>query len=280
MRPSRRPRVGHASGAARCSRQIVGRASLDRRDPTMQLTGRAALLTGGKRIGAAVADALAEGGADVALSFNHSRDEAERAADAIRARGRQAFIAPADLGDPSACDRLVRDAAAALGRLDILVHMASVYTKTPFDELTVDDWDRAMAVDLRGAFLCARAAVPHMRQQGGGRIVVFSDWTARGGRPTYTGYLPYYVAKAGAGALAEVLALELAPDGILVNAIAPGPIRSPVDLDDAASDAVTRATPLGRWGGDEEIAKAVRALVESDFTTGETIRVDGGRHLR
>ncbi|MDP6372600.1 MAG: SDR family NAD(P)-dependent oxidoreductase [Vicinamibacterales bacterium] len=246
----------------------------------MQLTGRAALLTGGKRIGAAVADALAEGGADVALSFNHSRDEAERAADAIRARGRQAFIAPADLGDPSACDRLVRDAAAALGRLDILVHMASVYTKTPFDELTVDDWDRAMAVDLRGAFLCARAAVPHMRQQGGGRIVVFSDWTARGGRPTYTGYLPYYVAKAGAGALAEVLALELAPDGILVNAIAPGPIRSPVDLDDAASDAVTRATPLGRWGGDEEIAKAVRALVESDFTTGETIRVDGGRHLR
>ncbi|MDP6607286.1 MAG: SDR family NAD(P)-dependent oxidoreductase [Dehalococcoidia bacterium] len=246
----------------------------------MQLMGRAALVTGGKRIGAAVADALAEGGADVALSFNRSRDEAERAAEAVRARGRQAFIAPADLGDPSACDQLVRDAAAALGRLDILVHMASVYAKTPFDELTVDDWDRAMAVDLRGAFLCARAAVPEMRAQGGGRIVVFSDWTARGGRPTYTGYLPYYVAKAGAGALAEVLALELAPDGILVNAIAPGPIRTPADLDDASADAVVQATPLGRWGGDEEIVKAVRALVESDFMTGETIRVDGGRHLR
>ncbi|HJO37065.1 MAG: SDR family oxidoreductase [Vicinamibacterales bacterium] len=246
----------------------------------MQLVGRAALVTGGKRIGAAVAEALAEGGADVALSFNRSRDEAERAAEAVRARGRKAFIAPADLSDPSACDQLVRDAVAALGRLDVLVHMASVYVKTPFDELTVEDWDRALAVDLRGAFLCARAAVPEMRAQGGGRIVVFSDWTARGGRPTYKGYLPYYVAKAGASALAEALALELAPDGILVNAIAPGPIHAPADLDDASADAVVLATPLGRWGGDEEIVKAVCAVVESDFMTGETIRVDGGRHLR
>jgi len=246
----------------------------------MQLTGRGALVTGGRRIGAAVAEALAAHGADVALSFNRSRDEAERAAKAIRTCGRQAFIASVDLSKASACDEIVRASAEALGRLDVLVHMASVYTKTPFDELTSDAWDRSLAVDLRAAFLCARAAVPHMRAVGGGRIVVFSDWTAQSGRPTYEGYVPYYVAKAGAVALAEALAFELAPDQILVNAIAPGPVRAPDRLDDASREAVIRATPIARWGGDEEIVKAVLALVESDFVTGETIRVDGGRHLR
>ena len=97
-----------------------------------------------------------------------------------------------------------------LGRIDILLNMASVYVRRPFDELTVADWDRTPDVDLRGGFLCALAAVPHMRRQGGGRIINFSDWTARSGRPRYRGYLPYYVAKAGVIALTEALALELA----------------------------------------------------------------------
>ena len=246
----------------------------------MQLKDRAALVTGGKRIGAAVAKALAARGADVALSFNRSREEAERAADAVRGHGRQAVTVRADLAEAASCDALVRQAASALGRLDVLVYMASLYVKTPFSDLTVDDWDRGLAIDLRAAFVCARATVPHMRAAGGGRIVLFSDWTARSGRPTYTGYLPYYVAKAGAVALAESLAFELAADHILVNAVAPGPVRAPDDLDDASRDSVAQATPLGRWGGDEEIVKAVLALVESDFVTGETVRVDGGRHLR
>ena len=109
---------------------------------------------------------------------------------------------------------------------------------------------------------------------------MFSDWTAKSGRPTYTGYLPYYVAKAGSVALAEALAFELAPDQILVNSIAPGPIRAPAQLGKAVQEEVIRATPLSRWGGDEEIVKTVLWLIESDFVTGETIRVDGGRHLR
>ena len=246
----------------------------------MHVTDRAALVTGGKRIGAAVAVALAERGADVAMSYNRSRDEAERAAEAVRALGRQAFTAAADLSDAAACAELVRGAASSLGRLDVLVHMASVYERTPFDELTPEHWDRGLAVDLRAAFLCARAAAPHMRAGGGGRIVLFSDWTSRSGRPTYTGFTPYYVAKAGAVALAEALAFELAPDQILVNAVAPGPVRAPDDLDATTRETVARATPLGRWGGDEEIVKAVLALIESDFVTGETVRVDGGRHLR
>jgi NAD(P)-dependent dehydrogenase (short-subunit alcohol dehydrogenase family) len=119
-----------------------------------------------------------------------------------------------------------------------------------------------------------------MRAGGGGRIVNFADWLARSGRPSYRGFVSYYVAKAGTIALTEALALELAQDQILVNAIAPGPILPPPDMGEEEVREVANATPVGRWGGEIEIAKAVMALVESDFITGETIRVDGGRHVR
>jgi len=162
----------------------------------------------------------------------------------------------------------------------VLVNMASVYHEKSVDALTVQDWDTQLQVDLRAAWLCSQAAIPHMRRQGGGRIVNFSDWVARSGRPRYPGYLPYYVAKAGVIALTEGLALELAADQILVNAIAPGPILAPPGTSAEESSAVERATPLGRWGGEIEIAKVVLALVDSDFMTGETVRVDGGRHVK
>jgi NAD(P)-dependent dehydrogenase (short-subunit alcohol dehydrogenase family) len=117
-------------------------------------------------------------------------------------------------------------------------------------------------------------------RSGGGRIVNCSDWIARSGRPRYRAFFPYYVAKGAVIALTEALALEVAADNILVNAIAPGPIAPPEGTSEAEVAAVERATPLGRWGGELEIAKAVLALIESDYITGETIRVDGGRHLR
>jgi len=212
----------------------------------VNLTNTVALITGGKRIGLVVARELAACGVDVALSYARSKDEAEQ--------------------------------AAAIVRLDILINMASVYKQKAFADLTAADWDANLNVDLRAAFLCAHAAAPHMKQQGG-RIINFSDWIAKSGRPRYTGYLPYYVAKSGIIALSEALALELAPDNILVNAIAPGPIVAPPGTTAAESKAVEEATPLGRWGGEMEIAKAVLALLDSDFITGETIRVDGGRHV-
>jgi NAD(P)-dependent dehydrogenase (short-subunit alcohol dehydrogenase family) len=246
----------------------------------MQLQGKVALLTGGKRIGAIVAETLARQGVDVALSFARSQIEAERSVADIAALGRRAVAIQADLSQPEACATLVDAAVTALGRLDILINMASVYVQQPFNELDVEGWDACIDVDLRASFLCSRAAVAHLRQQGGGRIINFSDWVARSGRPRYRGYLPYYVAKAGVIALTEALALELAPDNILVNAIAPGPILAPPTLDNHEKQAVEEATPLGRWGGELEIAKVVLTLSESDFITGETIRVDGGRHLR
>jgi NAD(P)-dependent dehydrogenase (short-subunit alcohol dehydrogenase family) len=165
------------------------------------------------------------------------------------------------------------------GRLDVLVNMASLYRKIPFDLMTEEDWTRQLSVDLDGTFRVTRAAVPLLRKTGGGRVINFTDWVAASGRPRYKDYVAYYVAKAGVKALTEVLALELAQDGILVNAVAPGPVLPPEDTSPEERAAVERATPLGRWGGAEEIAKAVIALIDSDFITGETIRVDGGRHL-
>ena len=246
----------------------------------MELTGRVALVTGSKRIGAVVAAELARAGADVALVYRSSRTEADETAAMIRGMGRRAELLQADLRDPDACVRIVDETVDGLGRLDVLVNMASVYTRLPFDEMTTEYWDEALEVDLRASWLCARAAVPHMRRLRGGRIVNFSDWVARSGRPRYPGYLSYYVAKAGVIALTEALALELARDQILVNAVAPGPIVAPEGTSDTQFAAVERETPLGRWGGEVEIAKAVLALVDSDFITGETIRVDGGRHVR
>jgi len=246
----------------------------------MQITGRGVVITGGKRIGADVALALASRGADVALVFNRSRAEADAAAAAIVALGRRGFVLHADLADPVSCRRVIDDAALSLGRLDVLVNMASVYESRPLDDLKVEDWKQSLEIDLRATHLCTHAAIPHMRHQRGGRVINFTDWIAASGRPRYTGYVPYYVAKAGVVGLTEALALELAADQILVNAVAPGPILAPPGTSDEERLAVERATPLGRWGGPAEISKAVAFLVETDFVTGETIRVDGGRHLK
>ena len=246
----------------------------------MELKDRVVLLTGAKRIGAAIATAVAARGASVAIAYNRSRAEADETADAVKAAGARVTLVQADVTDPASCRALAAAAHRELGRLDVLVNMASRYTAVKFDDMDERAWDQQLAVDLRGTFLCTMAAVPFMRQAGGGRVINFSDWVAASGRPRYPGYVAYYVAKAGVKALTEALALELAADQILVNAIAPGPILAPPETTDEESQAVERATPLGRWGGADEIAKVALALIDSDFITGETIRVDGGRHVK
>jgi NAD(P)-dependent dehydrogenase (short-subunit alcohol dehydrogenase family) len=246
----------------------------------MDLRDRVVLLTGGKRIGAVVAIELARRGAHLALSYCRSRAEAEATADAVRALGQQAMVRQADLAEPAECQALVDAVVRQLGSLDVLVNMASIYEAIPFSSLTAEHLQRCLDVEVKSGLALALAAAPHMRGQGGGRIVNVSDWLAVSGRPRYKGYLAYYVAKRAVMGLTEALALELAEDHILVNAVAPGPILAPDGLTPDELAAVERATPLGRWGGAEEIAKSVAALVETDFITGETIRVDGGRHIR
>lgn len=246
---------------------------------SMELTNKVALITGAKRIGRVVAAQLAAAGADIVLTYHRSRDEAMRTADEISNRGRRALALQTDVSRSDHIARLFERVRETFGGVDILIYMASIYEKKPFAELTESDWDRNIAVDLKGAYLCARSAAEDMKTRGGGRIITVSDWVAASGRPRYKGYLPYYVAKAGLIGLTQALALELAEHHILVNCIAPGPILPPPGLAPEEDIEIRATTPLGRWGGADEIAKVVLGLIESDFITGECIRVDGGRHV-
>ena len=238
--------------------------------------GKVALLTGGARIGHVVALQLAARGCALALTYRNSLAAARETAAAVRAAGVAATTIHADATDEAQIKAAVSEAASTMGRLDILINLASGYERTP--NPTMADWSGALDANARSAFLFAIHAAPIMKSAGAGRIVNFSDWLPRSGRPHYKGYTPYYTSKAAVAALTESLAFDFAPE-ILVNAIAPGPILAPPDITAAENAQVLKNTPLNRWGGADEIAKAVLFLIETEFVTGECIRVDGGRHL-
>ena len=242
----------------------------------MEPKGKVALLTGGARIGQVIAHSLAARGCDLALVYRSSRDAAEASAKAAISIGVRAITIQADATDKDQITAAVEETHRTLDRIDILVNMASVYLSTP--DPNEADWSHTIDANARSVFLFAISVAPIMRQSGGARIINFADWLPVSGRPRYRGFVPYYSSKAAVVALTESLALELAPE-ILVNAIAPGPILAPPDLTPEENIEVIKATPLQRWGGAEEIAKAVLFLIDSDFITGECIRVDGGRHL-
>jgi len=207
----------------------------------MDLASKVVLLTGARRIGHTIAVACAGRGADLVLAYRSSAGDAEATAAEVMSAGRRALVVQADVSDPASCEALIANVERSFGRLDVLVNMASFYQAVIFDELDVEKWDHQLAIDLRGAFLCAKAAVPVMRKVGGGRIINFSDWVAASNRPRYKGYVAYYVAKAGVKALTEALALELAIDGILVNAIA---TSAPRVATAAATTAPMRRAPV------------------------------------
>jgi NAD(P)-dependent dehydrogenase (short-subunit alcohol dehydrogenase family) len=242
----------------------------------MDPNGRVALITGGARIGQVVAAALANRGCSLSLTYRDSRDAAEVTARAANAAGVQATVLRADATSETEIIAAVNETVKSLGRLDILINMAAVYQKTPNPDAA--HWSAIQDANAKSAFLYSIRSAPFMKQSGAGRIVNFSDWLPVTGRPHYKDYVPYYVSKASVAALTEALALQLAPE-ILVNAIAPGPILAPPDLTAEENAQVLDATPLARWGGADEIAKTVMFFVETDFVTGEFIRVDGGRHL-
>jgi len=245
----------------------------------VNLKDRVALITGGARIGQAVASALADQGAHLVLTYRTSKTSAEESAAFARARGRRVLLIKTDLTLNRNLADIILQIKRRFGRLDILINMASIYKEQPFEKLGLKEWDENITANLKHVYYLSLKAAPLMRKTGRGRIVNFADWTVASGRPRYKNLLPYYVAKAGVVGLTEALALELAPD-ILVNAIAPGPIIPPArGVSEKEKRAVVQATPLKRWGGPEEIAKTVVFLVETDFITGECIRVDGGRHL-
>ena len=244
----------------------------------MDPEGKVALINGAARVGQAVAATLARRGCHLALTYRSSRDAAEATADSARAAGVKAEVYRVDAREEAQISEVVERAARDLGGLHILVNMASTYAKTPLSELDAAAWSEALDSNARSAFLFCLKAAPLMKKAGSGRIINFSDWLPVSGRPRYRDYVPYYAAKSAVAGLTQSLALELAPE-ILVNAVAPGPVLAPPDITPEEDAQVIAATPLRRWGGGEEVAKAVMFLVETDFATGECLRVDGGRHL-
>lgn len=181
---------------------------------------RVALITGASRgIGAATARRLAADGLDVGVNYFARREEADRVAQDISETGRRAFAVRADVSRPADVECMVADVAREFGRLDVLVNNAEVYERTTLDRLTAAEWDRRLAVNLSGAFYAAKAAVTHLRAAGGGRIVNVTSQLAFKGSEHGANYV---AAKAGIVGLTKALALELAPDGILVNEVAPG----------------------------------------------------------
>jgi len=244
----------------------------------MNIKNKVTLITGGARIGQAVARTLADHGSYLVLTYNHSQQSALKSAQYARSKGCKVLLLKADLTLKRDLADIIPKVKRAFGRLDILINMASTYEPKPLKKLSLEDWDYGAATNLKHVYWLSLKAAELMQKKQGGRIINFSDWTCASHRPRYKNLVPYYAAKAGVNALTEVLALELAPK-ILVNSIAPGPILAVTGMAKKEQQAVMKATPLKRWGGADEIAKAVLFLIETDFVTGECIRVDGGRHL-
>jgi NAD(P)-dependent dehydrogenase (short-subunit alcohol dehydrogenase family) len=243
----------------------------------MELGGRWALVTGAaKRVGRSIALELAAHGANVVVHYHRSAEEAAATVRELAACGVRAAAVRADLARPAEIEALVREAETRSGGIAVLVNSAANYLRVPFDRLTEAVWDATLDTNLKAPFLLAWRLGLAMRARGGGRIVNIADWA--GERP-YRDYLPYCVSKAGLVGLTRALAKELAPE-VTVNAVAPGPVLAPDGMAEAERQAIVRATPLGRFGTPEDVARCVRFLAEeADFTTGALYHVDGGRRI-
>jgi NAD(P)-dependent dehydrogenase (short-subunit alcohol dehydrogenase family) len=244
----------------------------------MKLFGKVAWIAGGARMGMTVARTLGAQGARVVLTWRKSRQPAEQAVRALRGFGIDAFSVRCDLSNPKEVRKAMSAAKKHFGRIDIVVNLASIYESAPVGKADqTRAWSDHMAANAYSAWVVSLEAARSMGREGG-RIIHVADWTSASGRPRYKNFAAYYVSKKAVEGVVEAMALELAP-AILVNGIAPGPMIPPPGLSQKEVQAVEDATPLRRWGGADEMAKAVQFLIETDFVTGETLRLDGGRHL-
>ncbi len=241
-----------------------------------ELRGKVALVTGGSRgIGAAIAKRLAHEQADVAFTYLKARDAALTVAREIEAVGRKALAIAADSADPDALTQAVDRTAHELGRLDILVSNAGMLLFKPIAELTLEDFDRIVATDLRPAFIASRAAVKHMPK--GGRIVIIGSNIAHYAALPTTGF--YSMVKAGLVGLAKGMARDLGPRGITVNVVQPGPIDTDANPSDGQyGDALRAFMATPRFGSGEDVAGLVAYLAreESSFATGSVFTIDNG----
>ncbi len=243
-----------------------------------RLAGGSALVTGaGRGVGKGIALALAREGCRVAINYVEDPQEAEATAAEVRALGVEAMTVQADVRDTAAVDRMVAEVVDRFGELTLLVNNAGVQTWTPLLEMTDDEWDRVIATNLRGCFLCTRAAGRHMRDRGRGCIVNIGSGC---NKIAFARLASYTASKGGIETFTKVAAVELGPHGIRVNCIAPGAIeveRTKLEQEDYAR-AWGSVTPLRRVGYPDDIGRAVALVASEDaaFITGQTIWVDGG----
>lgn len=238
------------------------------------LQHRVALVTGGSRgIGKAIALTLAAAGAAVAINYRERVAEAEAVADDIRQGGGRAAIFGADVSLRIAVQSMVQDIEAELGPVDILVNNAGTAVVRGLDDITEEDFDRALAVNLKSAFLCTQAVLPGMRAKRWGRIINISSIGARIGSGSVS--VAYAAAKAGLEGLTRGYALRLAPQGVTVNAVAPGLVDTEMGQPLIESGVAARI-PVGRPGTGQEIAQAVLLLAGNAYMSGQTLAVNGG----
>ncbi|MFQ6048231.1 MAG: SDR family oxidoreductase [Phycisphaerae bacterium] len=244
----------------------------------MDLDGRVALVSGSaRRIGRAIALCLAEAGADVAIHYHRSAEQAERTAARARALGRRVALVRADLAEPTGPHRLVADVLEQLGRLDILVNNAAIFEPTELGEIGSQSWWRMLQVNLTAPAMLSAEAFAAMRRQGsGGRIVNIADVCAE---RAWAGYIGYCASKAALVAVTRAMARAMAPH-VLVNAVSPGIVAWADQQDQDRRDELLQRVPLGRAGSVDDVAAAVLFLVrDADYMTGQVIAVDGGRSI-
>ena len=239
------------------------------------LSRRVALVTGASRgIGKAVALALAQAGADVAVNYRSRGAEAQAVVAAIRALGRRSVALEADVSDSHAVRRLIGGVEDALGPIDVLVNNAGIALRRQLEELTEADFDKTLAVNLKSAFLCSQAVWPGMRARRWGRIINISSGAARG-----AGIIGahYNASKAGMEGLTRGYAARLAGAGIMVNAVAPSLIET--DMSTVFPADTAKRIPVGRMGTPEEVAQVVIMVLANPYMTGQTVPVNGGTHF-
>ncbi len=241
----------------------------------MEIKNKAILITGaGRRIGRALAVALAAKGAKIGIHYNRSKADAESLAKEIERANGQATLIAGDISNTEDCARIIEDAVKGMGGLQALINNASVFFKTPLFQTTEKEWDQLVDTNLKGPFFCSQAAAKVLPDNG--KIINIADWAAF--RP-YTDYLPYCISKAGLIAMTEGLARTLAPK-ITVNAIALGAMILPEGSDDTERVNIIKKTPLKRIGSPDDVVNAVLYLLErGDFITGSTLVVDGGQRV-
>ena len=236
------------------------------------LGGRVALVTGASRgIGAAIAMALADAGAAVAINYVARRDAADTLAQTVRARGAHAIAVRADVSAAAEVARMIAHVETDLGPIDVLVNNAGIGNRHTIDELTEAEWDRTIAINLKSAFLCTQGVFRGMRERGWGRIVNITSGAARGAGGIG---IHYNASKAGMEGLTRGYAARLAGHGVTVNAVAPSLIVTemfPTSLEEAS-----RRIPVGRPGTPEEVALAVLMAIANPYLTGQTIQLNGG----